>query len=154
MERISTSRLTTAVTAVILAAGVWTYAYMRGTGSEKIEVGLKIDDFLDILRRVNQPELKVNLDTSNTLMAGDDPVRLTREVRDHVVHVHASDRLSNAEHCTLGQGIVPFPEIFNILKGAGYDGWISMEVGGTKGEDGIRQSRDYVQKTWEAASGQ
>ncbi|NOZ22942.1 MAG: sugar phosphate isomerase/epimerase, partial [Planctomycetes bacterium] len=118
------------------------------------EVGLKIDDFLDILRRVNQPDLKVNLDTSNALLAGDDPVRLAREVRDHVVHVHASDRLSNGTHCPIGQGIVPFPEIFKILKSAGYDGWISMEVGGAKGEEGIRQSREYVMETWEATSAQ
>ncbi|MEW6355127.1 MAG: sugar phosphate isomerase/epimerase family protein [Planctomycetota bacterium] len=115
------------------------------------EVGVKIDDFLDILRRVNQAELKVNLDTSNSLLAGDDPVRLAREVKRHVVHVHASDRLRNGTHCAVGEGIVPFPEIFRTLKQAGYDEWISMEVGGTKGEEDIRRSRDYVRETWEAA---
>jgi sugar phosphate isomerase/epimerase len=55
------------------------------------------------------------------------------------------------DHCAVGEGVVDFPTIFKILKGAGFDGWISMEVGGARGEDDIRRSLEYVRQVWEAA---
>ena len=115
------------------------------------QIGTKVEDFLEIVRRVRVPELQINLDTSNAMLSGGNVVALAEEVKDRVIHVHASDRFPNMDHCAVGEGVVNFPAIFKILKGAGFDGWISMEVGGVRGEDGIRQSLEYVRQVWEAA---
>ena len=112
------------------------------------EVGTKIDDFIKILELVSDDRLKVNLDTSNPMVSGDNAVDLAELVKDRVVHVHASDRDKNLVHTVEGEGAVDFPGIFRILKGAGFDGWISLESGGNKGSEGIRQGMEYVKHVW------
>jgi sugar phosphate isomerase/epimerase len=112
------------------------------------EVGTKIADFMRILELVDDDRLKVNLDTSNPMVSGEDAVDLAELVKDRVVHVHASDRDGDLEHAVVGEGVVNFPGIFKILKAAGFDGWISLEAGGSKGKEGIRQGMEYVRRVW------
>ena len=115
------------------------------------DVGTKIEDFVEIIRRAETHDLKVNLDTSNPMVSEDDPVALTELVKSRVVHVHVSDRHADLEHAVVGEGVVDFPAIFRILREAGYDGWLSMEAGGTRGRQGIVDSLDYVRRTWAGA---
>lgn len=115
---------------------------------EHPQIGTSTEDFTRILALVNDKRLKVNLDTSNTMLSGETAVRLTEIVKDRVVHVHASDRNQRLEHQVVGEGCVPFPEIFRILKKAGYDGWISLEAGGSKRQEGIAQGMKYVRTLW------
>ncbi|NOZ22396.1 MAG: sugar phosphate isomerase/epimerase [Planctomycetes bacterium] len=73
-------------------------------------------------------------------------------VKDRVVHVHASDRDAELEHTVVGEGVVDFPAIFRVLKHeASFDGWISLEAGGARGEEGIRDGVEYVRRAWEEA---
>jgi sugar phosphate isomerase/epimerase len=51
----------------------------------------------------------------------------------------------------VGEGVVDFPAIFKILKEAGFDGWISMEVGGTGSRQSIADSLAYVKEKWSEA---
>ena len=112
------------------------------------EVGTRITDFIHILELVDDKRLKVNLDTSNPMESGDDPVELAKLVKTRVVHVHLSDRSADLQHQVAGEGVVDFISIFNILKKAGYDGWLSLEAGGRKGEDAIRQALHFIRKAW------
>jgi len=112
------------------------------------EVGTRIADFVRILELVDDERLKVNLDTSNPMEAGDDPVELAKLVKTRVVHVHLSDRSANLQHQVVGEGVVDFVSIFHILKEAGYDGWLSLEAGGRKGKDAILQSLHFIRKAW------
>ncbi len=112
------------------------------------EIGTRVEDFTKILALVDDDRLKVNLDTSNPMEAGDSPVALTEIVKDRVVHVHVSDRDAQLEHQVIGEGCVPFPEIFAVLKSAHYDGWLSLEAGGTRGKQGIVDGIRYVKQTW------
>ena len=113
-------------------------------------VGTKIGDFVKILELVGDERLKVNLDTSNPMVSNDNPVDLAKLVVDRVVHLHASDRLKNLQHCREGTGEVDFEGVFKVLKSAGYDGWISLEAGGNGKED-IRRSIEYIGNTWNEA---
>lgn len=116
------------------------------------EIGTDIGDFVGILMRVGREDLKVNLDTSNPMVSGNDAVDLARAVGRLVVHVHASDRNEKLEHVILGTGVVDFDIIFHILKcEAKYDGWLSAEAGGEPTEAGIRASVEFLRKTWEEA---
>ncbi len=114
--------------------------------------GSRIEEFLDILKLVGDPRLKVNLDTSNPLPVGDDPVRLTRAVADRVVHVHVSDLSSGMEHVPSGEGIVDLPAIFAIFKGHGYDGWLSSETGGPPVLESIVRSTANIRRLWREAA--
>jgi len=110
-------------------------------------VGTKISDFVKILELVDDERLKVNLDTSNPMVSGDNSVDLVKLVADRVVHLHASDRLKELQHCREGLGEVNFAGVFKVLKDVGYDGWISLEAGGDGKED-IRMGIEYIRKVW------
>ncbi len=112
------------------------------------QIGTSVEDFTKILALVNDNRLKVNLDTSNPMESGDSAVELAEIVKERVIHVHASDRDEQLEHQVVGEGCVPFAEIFKILKSANFDGWISLEAGGTKGREGIVEGMRYVREVW------
>ncbi|NAZ81949.1 TIM barrel protein [Kineococcus sp. R8] len=106
--------------------------------------------FLALLDRVGEHEwFGVQYDPSNALVAGDDPVDLLRAVVERVRTVQASDRhlasgaplesLRRSDgtigyspdlvHGVVGAGLNDYEGIFEVLAGAGYDGWISIEDG-------------------------
>ena len=114
-------------------------------------IGTSTKDFTTILDLVDDERLKVNLDTSNPMTDGEDAIELAGQVGKRVVHVHASDRDERLEHSVAGEGCVPFPEIFQALKAAGFDGWISLEAGSPGGKKDIIEGIRYIKKVWEGA---
>src|SRR5690606_28250203 len=101
---------------------------------------------LDLLERVDAPELKVNFDTGNTYLSGQDPVPFLEAVVDRVAHVHAKDiggallEKRGKVHGTpvgvaCGEGEVDYPAILNILRNAGFDGVLSVECGSEEEAD-------------------
>ena len=128
------------------------YAVPRGISlafEDHPRFGTRIEDFVAVIDRVNRPELKVNLDTSNPMESGQNAADLVGLVKDRVVHVHASDRDADLAHTVTGECVVDFPTIFRVLKHeALFDGWVSPEAGGTRGESGIRDGLEYVRRTW------
>jgi len=131
-------------------------AYARPKGvwlafEDHPQVGTKIEDFVGILRRAGTGDLKVNLDTSNPMVSGDDAVRLAELVKERVIHVHVSDRSADLKHVATGEGVVNFPAVFRILKRAGFDGWLSVEAAGGDGRQAIQTGVEYVRRTWTEA---
>jgi sugar phosphate isomerase/epimerase len=56
------------------------------------------------------------------------------------------------EFCVVGEGLVPFADLFGYLKRTvGYDGWISVEEFSHTGERGFRDAVRFVRDTWAAA---
>lgn len=128
------------------------------------EFAQKSDVFVEILEKAGSPWLGAQYDPSNTILAGEDPIELLQRIKSRVVTMHASDRrlkpghtmeeLRQAEdsvgyaailsHGVIGSGLNDFPKIFSILRGAGFDGWVSIEDG-VNGMDEIRQSAEFLQ---------
>ncbi|MFC1712379.1 sugar phosphate isomerase/epimerase family protein [Candidatus Poribacteria bacterium] len=100
-----------------------------------------------IVELVNRPNFGVNLDFTNfRAVYGEDHVEATRILADKVVHIHAKDFCISSEPKEEGEGWRQIPsgeytrrsvggegdtqwkEVFSILKEAGYDGTISLEV--------------------------
>ena len=106
--------------------------------------------FLEIVERTACVSLGVNWDTANTIAYGDDPIPVLRRVVDRVISVHAADTSTRGElkHVLLGTGLVPFKEMFEILRGAGFDGWICMEEASFKGPAGVKAAADFVRRVW------
>ena len=96
---------------------------------------------LRIVGLYDSPWLKVNFDTGNSYLAGEDPYDFLEAVKEKVVHVHAKDisiAQSDAERgkvegtavgCACGCGVIDWRRIVAILETVNYRGVLSVECG-------------------------
>lgn len=115
----------------------------------------KVESLLRILDLVDSPWIRVNYDSGNTFLAGEDPYRMLDAVADKVVHVHAKDiSVQQAEKdrgkisgtpvgCACGDGVIDWGRIVSRLKQAGFNGVLSVECG-TESE--AVRSLDHMRK--------
>ncbi len=87
----------------------------------------------------NVPDLRYALDTGNFWFGGTDVIQAARRFKDKTVHVHLKD-IEPTEKGTLtvcgktcnsvamGDGIIPFKTIFDIIKEAGYNSGATVEI--------------------------
>ncbi len=107
------------------------------------------------------PFLRLNMDTGNTFIAGQDPVAFLKRFLDRVSHVHVKDvSQSLAEvlrggatgiavsQCALGEGVNAenIRECLGVLRDAGYAGVLSIECEGQAGPM-IEQSLEWLRTT-------
>jgi sugar phosphate isomerase/epimerase len=124
----------------------------------------KADAFCALVENIVDPNFGVNFDPSNCFLAGEDPLELLRRVSHRVVTMHASDRYltggtladlsksdgaagyaSNLQHGEIGKGLNDYDAIFQHLRNAGFDGWISIEDG-VSGMDQLVRSVSFLRK--------
>jgi sugar phosphate isomerase/epimerase len=124
-------------------APIWQYA----------DFSFPTDIFLEIVERTSGIGLGVNWDTANTLAYGDDPVPVLAKVLNRVVSVHAAETAQRGDlkPVLVGTGLVSFREMFSMLKGAGFDGWLCIEEASQQGQAGIEAAAQFVRETWEMA---
>jgi sugar phosphate isomerase/epimerase len=96
---------------------------------------------MSVATLVDSPWLRVNYDTGNAYLAGEDPYEGLKAVREMVVHVHAKDitmQHSDTERgkvtgtpvgCACGDGVIDWAKVIDILKGVNYNGVLSVECG-------------------------
>jgi len=104
--------------------------------------------------------LRLNMDTGNTFIAGQDPVAFLKRFIGRVSHVHVKDvseSLAKAvrggqtgiavSHCALGSGVnaANIGECLALLQGAGYHGVLSIECEG-QGGPMIEQSLGWLRQ--------
>ncbi len=107
----------------------------------------KAEVFLEVFRRLKNTPVMVNFDASNQLMIKEDPLTILNEVKKKVVTMHASDRVQGSyQHSIIGEGAVNFDAIFKVLKGIGFNGWVSIEDGNPYGEEGFKRSVSFIKK--------
>lgn len=106
-------------------------------------------DYMErMLAFFDTPHLRLNMDTGNTFIAGQDPVAFLERFRDKVSHVHIKDvseslaAASRGEltgiavsHTAIGDGInaANIERCVEILIDSGYDGVVSLECEGAGG---------------------
>jgi sugar phosphate isomerase/epimerase len=96
------------------------------------------DEILTILKNVNSPYLGINFDTGNFLRVLDDPIQGMEKLAKHVYATHVKDLKPqkgapvNAWYffsCTpVGDGLVDNLRLARILKDAGYQGFLAVEI--------------------------
>ena len=108
------------------------------------------DIFLSIVERTERVSLGVNWDTANVIAYGDEPIPALKKVVHRIVSVHAADTSVRGElkPVLLGTGLVPFKEMFEIIQGAGFDGWVCMEEASFTGKVGVQRAADFIRRTW------
>jgi sugar phosphate isomerase/epimerase len=109
----------------------------------------------------DSPCLRLNMDTGNTFIAGQDPVAYLEKFIDRVAHVHikdVSESLAAAargeatgiavSHCALGEGVNAsnIRKCLEILRDHGYEGVLSMECEG-QGGPMIEKSLGWLRET-------
>jgi sugar phosphate isomerase/epimerase len=107
------------------------------------------------------PYLRLNMDTGNTFIAGQDPVAFLNRFQDRVSHVHVKDvseSLARAvrggqtgiavSHCALGEGVNAenIRQCLGLLRDWGYRGVLSIECEG-QGGPLIEQSLAWLRQT-------
>jgi sugar phosphate isomerase/epimerase len=102
------------------------------------------DGLLRIATLVDSPWLRVNYDTGNAYLAGEDPYAGLKRVLPLLVHLHAKDisfEQADAEAgkvtgtpvgCACGEGVIDWSRIVEILTEADWNGVMSVECGTPK----------------------
>ena len=123
--------------------GAWNY----------IDFSHPTDIFLEIVEAIKDTGIRINFDTANTIAYGDDPIQVLKKIIGEVETIHAAETSTKGKlsHALLGTGLVPFKEIFRLLKENKFNGWICIEENSNTGVDGIIKSVEFVKKVWEEA---
>ena len=119
------------------------------------------DRMAEMLAFVKSPWLRMNMDTGNTFIAGNDPVKFLRRFLKKVSHVHVKDVSESlaaalrggstgiaVSHCALGEGVnaANIKKCLALLRDRGYDGVLSIECEGAGGPM-IEQSLAWLRST-------
>lgn len=114
-----------------------------------------------MLRFVDSPYLRLNMDTGNTYIAGQDPVEYLKLFIHKVSHVHikdVSESLARAtrgketgiaiSHCALGEGVNAnnIRRCLELLRDNGYTGVLSIECEG-QGGPMLERSLAWLRRT-------
>jgi len=120
----------------------------------------KPDFMAEMLAFVDSPFLRLNMDTGNTFIAGQDPVAFLDRFKAKVSHVHVKDvspSLAAAargeltgiavSHCAIGEGVNAdnIRRCVDILVGMRFEGVLSMECEG-QGGPMIERSLAWVRR--------
>jgi sugar phosphate isomerase/epimerase len=149
---------------------------MKGIYSDVIEVAQRYEMIINIephgyyttkpefmeqmLSFVDSPYLRMNMDTGNTFIAGQDPVAFLNKFKDKVSHVHIKDVSESmaaslrgeltgiaVSHTAIGDGVnvENIKKCFDILVDIKYDGVVSIECEG-QGGPMIEKSLAFVRE--------
>ncbi len=124
-----------------------------GYGWTHYDFSQPADVFCEVVAFTEGSGLAVLYDTANNLARGDDPLSVLRKVKHRIAALHVSDirRVGHFEPVVLGTGVAPIGPVFQALRDAGFDGWISVEEASKTGPDGFRRAVAYVNQAWESA---
>lgn len=96
----------------------------------------RAEELAYMMEHVDPELMSLTLDTAHTVLGGMDPVSTFRQYADRVRYVHMKDILPVVDadlpwwsgFRELGRGIVNFPAIVEILRHAGFDGVLCVEM--------------------------
>lgn len=116
-----------------------------------------------LIREVNSDNYGWLIDMGNFICADADPVKAVETAARYAFHVHAKDFIFKSavegnpggffqtnggnflRGTVIGHGVVPVKNAINILKKAGYDGYVSVEFEGPEEcLDAIKAGREYL----------
>ena len=119
------------------------------------------DMMAKMLAFCDSPYLRMNMDTGNTFIAGQDPVAFCDRFKHKVTHVHVKDVSKSlaaaargeqtgiaVSQCAIGDGVNAqnIKKVLTILRDRGFDGVLSMECEGAGGPM-IAKSLAWLRKT-------
>ena len=101
-----------------------------------LETDLNPSDFLDLIKAVDSPFVKINYDTGNSASLGYNLSEEFNTYGQYISDIHIKDRLLNGSSVFFGEGNVDFDLFFKKLKELKYDGPIIFQL--FRDEEGIQ----------------
>ncbi|MCZ2154953.1 MAG: sugar phosphate isomerase/epimerase [Bryobacterales bacterium] len=107
-------------------------------------ISKKTEGLLRIATLVKSDFLRINYDTGNAYLGGEDPYDGLRAALPLLVHLHAKDiSIQQAEDergkvtgtpvgCACGEGVIDWAKVIQILREANWEGVLSVECGTSK----------------------
>lgn len=129
---------------------------MEVAAREEVKVGIEFEpghhletarDTYQFVTAQSHDLLGINLDVGHCYVAGEDPVKVFREVRDRVWHLHLEDIADRQhEHLIPGEGDIPLKELLAVLQECQYGGFCTLELYPCKGNPtrAGRKGLDYL----------
>jgi len=106
------------------------------------QYSVRKDTFLRLVELSDSPCWRINFDTGNYYLGGnDDPYEMLETVADRVCHMHAKDisiQQSDSERgtvtgtpvgCACGEGIIDWPRVIDIVRRHDFKGVLCVECG-------------------------
>jgi len=108
-----------------------------------------LHDFVQFVSTFPSHKLGVLLDLGHLYQARISLPEAVGLFKDKLLDMHVHDAtleqdFRKATHLPIGKGEMDFQEIINILREAGYDGWLTLEIRGSEKE--IAESKGYLEK--------
>ena len=127
------------------------YGRLRQIGDNAAKFGIKVcvethpdlaqngEVALETMKAVNHPNVRINFDTGNVYFYNHNVTAVSelKKILNYVSAVHLKD--TNGGYRTwnfpaLGEGVVDFKAVFQMLNDAGFNGPFTMELEGIEGE--------------------
>lgn len=98
------------------------------------------DEQVEILQKINSPNLRVTLDTGNNLRNLEDPMEVVRKLAPYTAATHIKDIMATGKgnpatewrrfwpSAPLGRGIIDLAEVVRILRQNNYRGALNVEI--------------------------
>jgi len=127
--------------------------------AESIGVNLAVENHQDLASEellwlcetIDSPRFGITLDTGNPLGTAEEPIDYFRRVAPHVKNVHLKDYWTwwsedgyRLVRCPLGQGIIDFPALFDILAASVPGVTMAIELGALQ----AREIRVFADDFW------
>jgi sugar phosphate isomerase/epimerase len=119
------------------------------------------DRMAQMLEFCDSPFLRLNMDTGNSFIAGQDPVAFAERFKEKIAHVHVKDVSESlaasvrgdqtgiaVSQCSIGEGVNAgnIRQVLELLRDRPFDGVLSMECEGAGGPM-IEQSLAWLRQT-------
>ncbi len=120
-------------------------------------VGIEFQDFMHILNGIDVDNVGLNYDPKHPTRIGQDYVAFLRHPKmlSRLKCTHLDNYSDTVEgwnrDISLDEGDLDIPEVIRIIKGSGYDGWLSIEFGGHDIAK-VERSAHMVRAVWDSAS--
>jgi sugar phosphate isomerase/epimerase len=82
-----------------------------------------------IVKLIDKHNVRLVYDPANYIKSGADPAHALIKTVKYIEHVHVKDIIDN-QFCAVGEGIVPWKDILDLLKACGWEGYFSIEYEG------------------------
>jgi sugar phosphate isomerase/epimerase len=107
-----------------------------------------LHDFAQFVSKFSSDELGVLLDAGHVYQIGIDLYDAVQAFRHRLLDIHVHDATlekdyRKATHLPIGRGTINFPRFMSILRGNGYDRWLTLEIRGNEKE--IVDSKEYLE---------
>ena len=97
--------------------------------SEFQYLGVTVEEFTDLFRRIRSPYLGLALDVAHCHLLPGGVARFVRSFPDRIREVQLSDNYGTVDqHLTIGEGTVDFSRVFQLLRGIRFSGPLIIEL--------------------------